>query len=111
MRRSRWSLPTCRVFENGKQIDRMYPARWFFAKHEDEPTTEVAIRRAVSEDLYLVLGSYNVSTQEATYKIVINPLVNWIWFGFAVMALGTGARAAARERIRVCRQPRFPPAR
>jgi len=78
------------VFEGGKQIDRMHPARWFFAKHEEEPTTEVAIRRAVSEDLYLVLGSYNVSTQEATYKIVINPLVNWIWFGFAVMALGTG---------------------
>jgi cytochrome c-type biogenesis protein CcmF len=78
------------VFENGKQIDRMQPARWFFAKHEDEPTTEVAIRRAVSEDLYLVLGSYNISTQEATYKIVINPLVNWIWFGFAVMAIGTG---------------------
>jgi len=78
------------VFENGKQIDRMQPARWFFAKHEDEPTTEVAIRRAVSQDLYLVLGSYNISTQEATYKIVINPLVNWIWFGFAVMAIGTG---------------------
>jgi cytochrome c-type biogenesis protein CcmF len=78
------------VFEGGKEIARMHPARWFFAKHEDEPTTEVAIRRAVSEDLYLVLGSYNASTQEATYKIVINPLVNWIWFGFAVMALGTG---------------------
>jgi len=78
------------VFEGGKEIDRLHPARWFFAKHEDEPTTEVAIRRAVSEDLYLVLGSYNVSTQEATYKIVINPLVNWIWLGFAVMALGTG---------------------
>jgi cytochrome c-type biogenesis protein CcmF len=78
------------VFEGNQQIDRMHPARWFFAKHEEEPTTEVAIRRAVSEDLYLVLGSYNVSTQEATYKIVINPLVNWIWFGFAVMALGTG---------------------
>src|SRR3982751_6251454 len=78
------------VFEGNKQIDQLRPARWFYAKHEDEPTTEVAIRRAVSEDLYLVLGSYNVSTQEATYKIVINPLVNWIWFGFAVMALGTG---------------------
>jgi cytochrome c-type biogenesis protein CcmF len=78
------------VFEGNKQIDQMRPARWFFAKHEDEPTTEVAIRRAVSEDLYLVLGSYNITTQEATYKIVINPLVNWIWLGFAVMALGTG---------------------
>jgi cytochrome c-type biogenesis protein CcmF len=78
------------VFEGGKEIDQMRPARWFFAKHEDDPTTEVAIRRAVSEDLYLVLGSYDVATQQATYKIVINPLVNWIWFGFAVMALGTG---------------------
>jgi len=78
------------VFEGTKQIDRMHPARWFFAKHEDEPTTEVAIRRAVSEDLYLVLGSYDVSTQQVTYKIVINPLVNWIWLGFAVMAFGTG---------------------
>ena len=34
----------------------MEPARWFFAKHEDEPTTEVAIRRAPGEDLYVVLG-------------------------------------------------------
>ncbi len=57
MRRSRWSPPTCRFSRTASQIDQMYPARWFFAKHEDEPTTEVAIRRAVSEDLYLVLGS------------------------------------------------------
>ena len=78
------------VFEDGREIDQMRPARWFFAKHEEEPTTEVAIRRAVSEDLYVVLGSYDPATQQATYKIVINPLVNWIWFCFAVMALGTG---------------------
>ena len=43
-----------KVFEDGKQIDSMYPARWFFRKHEDEPTTEVAIRRAFAEDLYIV---------------------------------------------------------
>ena len=34
------------VSENGKVIDELQPARWFFNKHEDEPTTEVAIRRA-----------------------------------------------------------------
>ena len=28
------------VFENGKEIGQMRPARWFFAKHEDDPTTE-----------------------------------------------------------------------
>ncbi len=79
-----------RVFENGKQIATMEPARWFFAKHEEEPTTEVAIRRGASEDLYIVLGGYDPPTQQATYAITVNPLVDWIWFGFAVMALGTG---------------------
>ena len=29
------------VFEDGKQIDTLYPAKWFFRKHESEPTTEV----------------------------------------------------------------------
>ena len=78
------------VFERGKNIATMEPARWFFAKHEDDPTTEVAIRRAPGEDLYIVLGGYDVASQQATYAITVNPLVNWIWFGFAVMALGTG---------------------
>ena len=55
-----------------------------------EPTTEVAIRRAAGEDLYVVLAAYDVETQTATYAVTINPLVNWIWFGFGVLALGTG---------------------
>jgi cytochrome c-type biogenesis protein CcmF len=78
------------VTRDGKALGEMTPARWFFNKHEDEPTTEVAIRRAPGEDLYLVLGGYDVATQSATYAITVNPLVNWIWLGFAVMAIGTG---------------------
>ena len=77
------------AFEGGKEIGKMYPARWFFNKHE-EPTTEVAIRRMWGEDLYLVLPSYQVSDQSASVDIVVNPLINWIWVGFAVMAFGTG---------------------
>jgi cytochrome c-type biogenesis protein CcmH/NrfF len=68
----------------------MRPARWFFHKREDDPTTEVAIRRGVGEDLYVVLAGYDAATQSATYAVTINPLVNWIWFGFGVMAIGTG---------------------
>jgi cytochrome c-type biogenesis protein CcmF len=77
------------VFEDGRQIGSMRPAKWFFAKRENEPTTEVAIRRAVGEDLYIVLAGYDVAAQSATYAITVNPLVNWIWFGFGIMALGT----------------------
>jgi cytochrome c-type biogenesis protein CcmH/NrfF len=31
-----------------------------------------------------------MASQVAPLEIVINPLVNWIWFGFGVLALGTG---------------------
>jgi cytochrome c-type biogenesis protein CcmH/NrfF len=36
------------------------------------------------------MATFQVADQTANLEIVINPLVNWIWFGFAVMALGTG---------------------
>ena len=77
------------VFEGGREIAKMYPARWFFNKHE-EPTTEVAIRRKFEGDLYLNMPNFQVADQTASLEITINPLVNWIWLGFAVMALGTG---------------------
>ena len=80
------------IFKGGSQIDTMYPARWFYRKHENEPTTEVAIRRSLAGDLYLTLAvnPKDVSTQNASLELFVNPLVDWIWFGFGVMAIGTG---------------------
>jgi|RhiMethySRZTD1v2_1073278.scaffolds.fasta_scaffold32497_2 cytochrome c-type biogenesis protein CcmF len=78
------------VFVDGKQIDTLYPAKWFFRKHEQEPTTEVAIRRTLAEDLYITLGGYEVGAQVANLEIHVNPLVNWVWMGFGILALGTG---------------------
>jgi cytochrome c-type biogenesis protein CcmF len=78
------------VFNDTKEIGKMYPARWFFRKHEEEPTTEVAIRRTISEDLYIVMAAYQVEDQTAQLHLVVNPLVNWIWLGFGILALGTG---------------------
>jgi cytochrome c-type biogenesis protein CcmF len=77
------------VFDDGRQIGSMTPAKWFYAKREQEPTTEVAIRRGVSEDLYIVLAGYDAAEGSATYAVTVNPLVNWIWLGFGVMAFGT----------------------
>jgi cytochrome c-type biogenesis protein CcmF len=77
------------VLSDGQVLGRMHPAKWFFRKFEEEPTTEVAIRRSFSEDLYLTLAGYEMQAQAATYKVTINPLVNWIWAGFGVLAFGT----------------------
>jgi cytochrome c-type biogenesis protein CcmF len=78
------------AFRDGAELGRIYPAKWFFHKHEDQPTTEVAIRRGFAEDLYLVLAAFDAADQSASLEISVNPLVNWIWVGFGVLALGTG---------------------
>jgi cytochrome c-type biogenesis protein CcmF len=78
------------VFEGGKQIDTLYPSKWFYRKHEGQPTTETAIRRRPNEDLYVVLAKPEIESQTAFLQINVNPLVNWVWFGFGVIALGTG---------------------
>ena len=78
------------VLRDGEAAGELYPARWFFRKHETEPTTEVAMRRSISEDLYVTLATYDVGDQSAAFQITVNPLVNWIWLGFALLAFGTG---------------------
>ncbi|HVV51502.1 MAG TPA: cytochrome c-type biogenesis CcmF C-terminal domain-containing protein [Polyangia bacterium] len=78
------------AFKDGKEIDQMRPAKWFFHNHESEPTTEVAIRRGPAEDLYITLGNYDLAEGNVTLKLVVNPVVDWIWFGFMLLAIGTG---------------------
>jgi cytochrome c-type biogenesis protein CcmF len=78
------------AFVGGKEYARPRPAKWFFHNHEGEPTTEVAIKRAPLEDLYITLGNYDLAEGTATIKVVINPMVDWIWFGFMMLALATG---------------------
>ncbi len=90
-----------RCSEDGKEMAKMYPARWFFNKHE-EPTTEVAIRRMFGEDFYLNMPSFQVEAKSRpASRSPINPLVNWIWLGFAVMAIGTGIVLAAGTHVRI----------
>jgi cytochrome c-type biogenesis protein CcmF len=77
------------VLRNGVELTKLYPARWFFRKHEDQPTTEVAIRRTFAEDLYVVMPQFDASQQSANVEITVNPLVNWVWLGFGLLAFGT----------------------
>jgi cytochrome c-type biogenesis protein CcmF len=87
------------VLEDGREVGQLYPGRWYYRKHETEPTTEVAMRRRLSEDVYVVLAAYDMSDQSATFQVTVNPLVNWIWFGFALLALGTGIALLPESRF------------
>jgi cytochrome c-type biogenesis protein CcmF len=77
------------VTRDGEPFATMYPAKWYFRKHEDQPTTEVSIQRGFAQDVYIVLAGYDAGGQTASLDVTIAPLVNWIWFGFGILALGT----------------------
>jgi cytochrome c-type biogenesis protein CcmF len=76
------------VQKNGVFVETMYPEKRFYKKQQ-QPTTEVALRSTLLEDLYLVLGSYDDKAGLMTMIVFVNPLVNWLWIGGLVMVLGT----------------------
>ncbi|MBI4542718.1 MAG: heme lyase CcmF/NrfE family subunit [Gemmatimonadetes bacterium] len=59
-----------------------------FGRPTFEPSTEVAIRSDVREDLYIVYAGSVQGTEEAVYRITVNPLVWWVWYGGVVLVLG-----------------------
>jgi len=77
------------VVRDGKPYTVMHPAKWFFRRHEDEPTSYVDIHKTLGEDLYIVLNGIEAKTEMANIKVVINPLVDWIWLGFLLLIFGT----------------------
>src|SRR5262249_438382 len=77
------------VLQGDRLITTMAPEKRLYKKPQ-QPTTEVALRPTLTEDLYLVLGSYDPSSQIATIQAYVNPLVAWLWIGGLIMAIGTG---------------------
>jgi cytochrome c-type biogenesis protein CcmF len=83
---SEWAIVN--VYKNGKQIDTMYPERRFY-KASQQPSTIVANRSTLKEDLYIVFSGTNQDTGRPIIKVHLNPLVWWIWAGVYVIIFGT----------------------
>jgi cytochrome c-type biogenesis protein CcmF len=77
------------VSRGGAELGVLRPEKRFY-KRPGQPTTEVAIRKRFSEDLYLVLGALDPASGLATFQTFLNPLVSWLWIGGLVMVIGTG---------------------
>jgi cytochrome c-type biogenesis protein CcmF len=78
---------TLHVARAGRLLTTLYPEkRLYFA--QNQPTTEVALRTSLWEDLYVILAGFEPS-RLATFKVFVNPLVSWLWIGGLVMVLGT----------------------
>jgi cytochrome c-type biogenesis protein CcmF len=65
------------------------PARWWYYQLPEQPTTEVSRHMTFGEDVYVSMQEVDMTTGWTQLSIYINPLVNWIWVGFAVMLAGS----------------------
>jgi cytochrome c-type biogenesis protein CcmF len=93
--------------EEENELAVMAPAKFVYAKLPDQPTTEVAIESftpptpggnfvetvVAGMDVYLILTGFTQNDdrtlKEANFRVYINPMVNWVWLGFALLTLGT----------------------
>ncbi|MCC0068158.1 MAG: heme lyase NrfEFG subunit NrfE, partial [Rhodovulum sp.] len=63
------------------------------------PTTEAAIDRGLTRDLYVALGDPQEDGGWAV-RTYVKPFANWIWIGALIMAAG-GATSLTDRRYRV----------
>jgi cytochrome c-type biogenesis protein CcmF len=76
------------VARDGRPLGTLAPAKNFYAGRQ-EPTTTVAIREGLREDFYVILGDVAPDGSRVTLRLLVNPLVAWIWIGGVVLSLGT----------------------
>jgi len=79
-------VATLTVLNDAHQVGIVSPEKNLF-RGQNQPTTEVAIHTNLKEDLYVILAGYEKDS--ATFKVLVNPLVVWLWIGGGIMILGT----------------------
>ena len=77
-----------RLSVDGTPVAMMVPEKRFYPL-QDQVTSEVSIKGSLKEDVYVVLAELNQTLDVATFKIYVNPLVNWVWIGTLLLVLGT----------------------
>ena len=87
---------------DGEETGQVAPAKFIYRTHPQMPTTEVAIQSRPAEDVYVIMSTVDPSTRRGTFRIIIRPLVAWIWLGGIVLLLGAilGMWPTGRELVR-----------
>ena len=78
---------TVQVFRDGELLDTIRTKRAFYPSFNMAATT-AAIRSTPVEDLYMV-PSENLPDGSVGFRILVNPLIWWMWVAGPVMVLGT----------------------
>ncbi|NOX61719.1 MAG: heme lyase CcmF/NrfE family subunit [Chloroflexi bacterium] len=77
------------LMRNGEVIRELRPRRDYFVVQQ-QPVTIPAVYSTLGADVYVLLvGWEEIGLRSSTFKLYINPLINWVWIGGLFMILGT----------------------
>jgi cytochrome c-type biogenesis protein CcmF len=79
------------LYKGDRKITQLTPeARTYFPDTDHaQPATMVAIHSTLERDVYVVFMGMDPDTAKPIIKVVLNPLINWIWIGLVVIIFGT----------------------
>ncbi len=76
------------VFSDGREVGKVSPAKFIYRTHPEMPTTEVAIRSTLRDDVYVIMSKVNPETKNGIFRVIVRPLVAWIWIGGLMFLFG-----------------------
>ncbi|HEY3440416.1 MAG TPA: heme lyase CcmF/NrfE family subunit [Paludibaculum sp.] len=84
-----WQKAQIGIYVGSEYLGELTPERRVYGS-SGQPTSEVAIRRRLNEDLYLNFASMSqTDANKAIIQAYVFPLVSWIWIGFYALLFGT----------------------
>jgi cytochrome c-type biogenesis protein CcmF len=77
------------VYRDGRLVGEVHPRRDYYYASQ-QPMTIPGVRSTLEDDFYVLLVGWEpIAAQGATFKVYLNPLVNFVWLGGLVFIIGT----------------------
>jgi cytochrome c-type biogenesis protein CcmF len=86
------------VLRNGREVGRLEP-RMNFYPTSDQPVPTPSVRSRPAGDLYINLQAFAQDGSNATLRVILEPLVPWIWIGGFIVCLGAMVSMGGRSRV------------
>jgi cytochrome c-type biogenesis protein CcmF len=95
------------LYKDGELLRQLFPRRDFYFESQ-QPMNIPGLYSTLESDVYIRLVDWEpLNAESATFKVYLNPLVNWVWMGGIVFILGTLVAAwPDREIVEVAERPR-----
>jgi cytochrome c-type biogenesis protein CcmF len=80
---------TVDVYHNGRLVRTLNPRSELYTRTM-QPMTIPNARSTITEDFYVLLVDWEpLAPNEATFRVYLNPLINWVWAGAIIFTIGT----------------------